>query len=1738
MSDSSQAFFNDPSLAIQTATMPPQTLQTQDASAPEAQAKRGGFLHQTLDWFGKTGKTVDGALQKVGVGGYNASNALHWAWTPVDKTASGARWIYSNGISQPISTVLLQAATSEGSQVDTNSYFSASDWAKNWHAANKMSPGQVIENTENTLLAQHGADVFGFLSGNVGLHISPEEKAQVKRQSDRFIYDTDYWKSKAGWKYDVGSGTLDFMLNMGADPVTAAGKFLAPVVKGARSIKVAEEAQKTSKSISGVNRLAESAGNALGARLAKTPEQATQSKKIQDFFEWTQKPGLTGDRKTQDEIAQHPIWGRGRRKMEERHQLSSLLSQADNVEQPLILGMAMGSQSAAQQLAVKNTDLLTQIGRMQDNRKLLDSVKYDPLMMTYAMRETRAGRESLTSGKEGMFGNTSASTKSNEIKEPPFPRPTAPGPRQSGWDATYGKRDVSSRLYRSLANEMLKGSNGVRPAGIGNLPDAWDGLRFQNWKMNQADLMDRQLQSMSIKDSFYRDILGKNWGKGVEEFSPGESNLFGQLKTLYRAGPLGVTDLGRAADRKFGAAIADRNAPKGQFTSRYIRNGYYSIPVKVIQTLGDELPQTLINHNASDASDRFLDMLKKVPDLGPEARAGMLNQYTIAGDKTTRSRVMETINSQIVSHMAGRYNVDDATARVVAQMIKDGTDNAMNTLSGKAAPSKPIYTAATNQVTGVRADMIEDGAGLKAMPQAATQLAYSEPLLNVKEVEAFLKSHSGYLQTLRRGGMQAKDVAFEGLDGLSNIWKAATLIRPGQMLRSPSEEMAAGAIKFGLFSSIMMSAHGGKNWTLNRTHQLEALVGKGDYASAVGGKTRVRVTDPGIVSATKARRAAGQKTAADKLVRINVGKAYPIVMARIDSERELLSPLEEKIAKMKKDPKHDPNELYELEFQAEEHADIIKEHRDYADAIVSAAVNAKGIRVGEGTIEHAGHTIPQAFSPEWEHPIPRDEVTSDYAKEAVFGRGESIDTSRLVKTGKWVGVTPGQPNHMKSWLDALNNQFRQDPLFRLVAEDPSFKKAGKWLNTTDGKYHLSLLGKAGLDRANLLQGISDTLDQYAPTAMMRNNLANNELISEAEIKSQMSAEDYPTVHGEEVLGLTGKGHMSTTSALMDGILKKGYRLFQSIPTDILSRHPAYVRASDARLRILLDEEVGYQKSVGKSGQDISKETLNAMLQKADRQARHDISTVVFDPKRTTATQALRFIYPFLGAHIDGLERWGGLIAEKPELVGQASKIYGAPVAANLVTDPQGNHVDSNGYATVTDENGKSVRKFVGLQDRVLHLKVPDGTKNMPGKNRFDIPIKLQALNTILPGDPWFNPGTGPVVQVAASQLAVREPAMGDFLQWAKVLPYGPGQGGILNQVQQAFTPKYMSEAFTAFHTDDVKFQETVLQEYQRQVAEYHKGGDAPDINKARKQAKDFYFLKAFTSWMSPAQNQTTPLTGTPYQFYVDQYKKLQQADPKSADDQFLAKYGEDYFVFTASLSKSMGIAPTLSALNSSKMYKDEIAGDTSLAPFIIGDIYNKGNFSSSAYAAEKNMTIGGEKVRSTQSVEDALAENQTNLGWAEYGKLMNGLDAALIRTGFHSYTQSGAQNFLQIKQNIQGYLTNKYPSWEEAFDTTDRGLVPRRIKSFETLVQDPKLAGDPMRQDIPALRNYLIARQQFKQQLESRGAKTLSFDLNGMPTGQNADLGQAWRDYQGVLKSQNTMFADVFNRYLSNDDLQ
>lgn len=1697
MADAGQALYSDPSTAVVAGTTPQEILDQKQEMKDYARKMRGGFLNSLKDMLGN----VDSALGNI------PSWTLKKLWYPVDKLASGAYWAYSNAVSQPLSTVLIQSSKAElakggfwGGGLDT--LMSGDQWTDAYKEAEHVSPAQAFMNYENTANAVGHDTALGFTAGGAR-NTTPAEQEAIKRNQDRFLYDTNYWRSKQGWTYTAGTGTLDFMISMGADPTYAGATVVSRAVKGARSIKIAGQADQPVTAVSGVNIAAQKLGNYIGGKFSKTAEEASRSKRVNNFFDWA--VGKTGA-----EIAQHPIWGRGRRVNPARDQISQALSNADRDEMPLMFRFATGDSGAAVELVGKNEDLATQLAKMEDNRVLVDSARFESDLFASYASEARGG--------------------------PPLP-------------LSQEAKAIPFREAEKLA-EAAQAVSKVRGLGPAAQTSFADVMRAEEWKTGKLAEYDTHLKGLQDQRGYYADALGSLATK-VDDYSPGRSNMFGTLKSLYRMGPLGIRDTEKAgtkAIKKLASGKDYLSARDAGLATRLIRNGFYTAPIRVVQSFGEKTPHRFVNHNDGDAYMRVAEMLKQVPGLGGDVRLGMIRKYSQAGDKVSRAKALDEIHTAVVNHMAASHNLDPQTTKVIDDMRRVGFQKTMNALTG-VKPAAQMYSAGLRDAEegfGVanRVDHVEDGEGYVISPLSKAQLQIIDPLLPVRELDRKLSRSSGFLRSVKTRGGNAADNVASVADSLNTVWKAATLLRPGYVLRSMSEEQVASAVKFGLISMIADTREGGVNWILNRGQQIKAVAGKGSYTSTLGsGKGYLRLTDE---DAIKAAESIGMKTE-----RIKVNDAWPVIQMRITEERTGLAAAEKEIAKLEARPnprQSTLDRLDDLRDKAADHQRVLDEHVDYANAILHEAETSTGRRLGEQAKEYMGVEYHEPFSQEWPHPIPRSQITSEHAMETVFARNEAIENGRLIRTGDWKAIKPGgtsaeQRIHMDAWLHGLNNQFGQDDLFRLVAQDPTLKTASDWIKTPAGKYHIVQLGPRARDVDGTLDAIKMTLDQYLPPGTgLQGKLAKGEEITEQDLRAAIAESDFPVVHGEEFKTLTKEFSKQSAQRVVDDMIARGFKKLATIPNDVMARQPIYLRAQEARMRELIEQELDY-RSVAGLDDTVDIETLNKMLEKSDRLARKDISQIVYDPARTTATEALRFVTPFLSAHVDGLQRWGGLIAEKPQFLGTAAKVYNAPVAAGLVTDRYGRTVNQDGTVVVTDENGKTHREFVPMEQRTLTVRMPGDTQNIQGLGKVATGghrLNITAINTILPGDPWFNPGGGPFAQIGLSYIAKKSPQIGDFLQWSKLLPYGPSEG---LGIKDAFLPAYMKDAWAAFDAyalggTNQAYQDNILSEYQRQMADYHNGGPAPDWKKVQENAKQFTFFEALTNWISPARVKDTPLSRTPYQFFMDQYKVMQDVDQQNAKANFYQKYGADLFAMTASMSKSIGVQATLPAQWAAERYGNYIAQDPDMAGLIVGDVYNTGQFSSSVYRKQMDELLNGVRTREKVSAIDAIKANQKDLGWQQYNKYAGMIDAEMIRSGFHSYNQKGAQPYSDLKTKLVDAMAQMYPDWYHDYGTTNRVAIPERINLMKQLVSDEKVMSDPFRaQDLGPLSMYLQQRDVLKQALNERGAKAVTFGLDGTPTGKNADIGMQLRTLQLYLVNNSLGFGDIFHRYLESDDL-
>lgn len=1815
MASSSQALYTDPSMAVQAATIPdqvftqqqPMSLLAQDqmqreqeeqysAQKKDIQKKRSGFLGAILNFGDKaddvansvTGGAWDAVQDNVLVPGFKT-----FVWAPVDKIASGAYWLYSEAVSQPLSTAILGAAQA---QLANDPSLVFKNWGENYEKAENISPGQAITNSALVDVSRGEIPLTNIeLPGGAG-EAMRKANPEINRNAERFLYDTDYWRDKVGWQYTAGTGTADFMFQMMADPTAPGVAAASGAIKGVRSVKLVEQGGKLVRDQGTVINTTRK----LMGKEPQTVEDVAGSDKLTKFFDWVNSPGVNGaERKTQAEIASHPIFGRGRRAAVAKNQIASVFANTAREDMPTMYRYLAGDTGAAAELVNKGSSVLDDIGRVSDNRKLVDSASFEPSMLAYFAE------------KEGIKAPTGA------IKEPSL-----------ALSPEYVK------LHEQAAKAVLQSGKKFKINANGMVSKAF-ASDANTWKAAQLQLIDQELARTEGIGSMLRTALAENLGKGADEFSTAVrgAHLFGSLPTAYRMGNGAFRSTEAAATKKFASKFADRKGRLGNngvFSTEGLRQGFLGTPIRMVQAFGDRTPVGRINHNDADAGDRVYEMLREVPALGAEQRAGLLNKYLTAGDKTAKSRALNEIHETVMNHMAQNvHGLDAEVANILTGMTKVGIETTVNKLMGKTVGTSRFGTkqafSAAEDATGKTVDHVEDGIGWAVSPLAKTQLSQTDSLLPIREINRVLGRHSGGIKKLRQWNGAAVDVARQAADGLNTIWKASTLLRPAYTARMVSEELAAAAIKFGFMSHIVGGgSEGAKNFVLNRAQYINAELGgllpgksAGSYAPTTGKGVEsnlsiVSLGDENLIASVNARRTQLQqeinrttdpvaKAALQaqrdvmKTSRIRVNKALPVIDARIRMEREAQAKLESELKRFtsKRDkilannagkstlPKRSQTALDEhnlkisdLTDRISDHGNVIDEFSQYSNYVLRRAIKSTGRRVGEKSFTYRGIKVPQAFSEEWANPISRGQFDAegDVAASAIFARAEAVDKERMIASGSWDYITPDRPQHMAEWLNALNRQFAQDDGFRLVMEDPTGRKAREFFETPAGKQHRKDIGGQGKNAEELVRKLQLTLDKYLPEHTgLRQKLLDGDDITRADLQRAIPERDFPVVHGQEVLDKTALWGKHQPGNILDAAIKNGFKRLGTIPSSIMSRNPVYVRFQEGRMKELIDNELRIRASRGQN-EALTPDELNNLLHQSDKLARKDMTQIVYDPNRTTASEALRFIAPFYSAHADGLARWGGLMAEKPEYLVKLAKIYNAPVAANMVTDQEGNQVGQDGMVAIVDpstykrdKDGKIIpgsakvigHRFVPIEDRTLHLKAP-----WAAQGSGDIPIKIQALNTILPGDPWWNPGSGPIVQVAGSQIAKASPQTGDFLQWAKILPYGPS-----GSMSEAITPKYMRSLWTAYKgndPDNQAFQKAYVSIWNKKQAQFHDAEadfakQNPHATVEEKQqalldytfstkdveneAKQFLFLDALRAWASPAQTQQTPLTGTPYQFYVDQLDQLYKIDPENAADNFMAKFPE-YSQFTTSLSQSMGIAATISADQQAEKYKDQIAADPDMAAFWVGDIYNGGPFSSSVYAKQQEQNFGASKAREPITGEKAIENNQISIGWDEYRTAKNYLDSLLIRNGFKSYSQTGAEQLNQARQNLIAGISQNYPAWGEAFNVTDRGKVPNRIHSFELAIQDGKLSKDPMRGDIPKLAEYLEGRRYFKQLLAQRGLSQLSYTPGdaaqggSQPTGEAADIGYAWDQFKMGLINSSIQFGDLYNRYLSNDDLQ
>jgi hypothetical protein len=706
-------------------------------------------------------------------------------------------------------------------------------------------------------------------------------------------------------------------------------------------------------------------------------------------------------------------------------------------------------------------------------------------------------------------------------------------------------------------------------------------------------------------------------------------------------------------------------------------------------------------------------------------------------------------------------------------------------------------------------------------------------------------------------------------------------------------------------------------------------------------------------------------------------------------------------------------------------------------------------------------------------------------------------------TGDFVVINGTDPNWAQGFERVVNKQIRNSKISRILLQDKPreqlITEAETFLTrTTEGRKIMKDLA-LGRDARAIAEANMDNIDEiFPPFAAGLKKKALEKNINYDDIIKHFGTDtlNYPSINAAQIASANGMHSLLRHMAdIKDGF----YKYFGEVPESSLVRHPMYVdlyrKRMDAMVRNAIDTF---------PGQEIPAEYLRKLEYSARQWSRAELRRTVYDTsERTDAAYLFKYVFPFFGAFSDVAEKWGKIVVNDPSVFRQLHMVYNAP--------------DRNNMTEVRD--GKTYINIPGEWVKRMSLGVIDRPLTIP----------KASLDLLFQGNAWWNPGAGWFTQLEASYLIKKVPQLEQTKLIKEILPYGPmgttPAGTAQDMLIQSPGAKKILALFN--ENDPTRRNLTVL----IAMEENHKfdagvRDTAPTAQEINDKAKKILALEAASKLVLPFATNTR----SPYQFYIDEFHRMRQEDPKNASQNFYDTYGEDYFIFSTSLSKNnTGIAATVEADKRTNQLKDLIAKNPDYGWFIVGDV-GQGAFSPAVYERQRNTPVAPgstTKMRESQDPYTAIKQTETEKGWITYNKGKEILDAQLRARGLTSYNSKNAQDLKDLKDKFTNALIDENPDWAEARGKIDTNKIGNFLKFATNMVNDSRTQG---REDMSAMSDYLKGREYVRGLLASRTYKTLNAK-------DNQDVKDLWDKFTSALVDQYPSFSQIFNRMLENDDL-
>src|SRR5690606_37040986 len=272
----------------------------------------------------------------------------------------------------------------------------------------------------------------------------------------------------------------------------------------------------------------------------------------------------------------------------------------------------------------------------------------------------------------------------------------------------------------------------------------------------------------------------------------------------------------------------------------------------------------------------------------------------------------------------------------------------------------------------------------------------------------------------------------------------------------------------------------------------------------------------------------------------------------------------------------------------------------------------------------------------------------------------------------------------------------------------------------------------------------------------------------------------------------------------------------------------------------------------------------------------------------------------------------------------------------------------------------------------------------------------------------------------ANYFALNNPEFGEArLIRQFVLPFGP------NVNYSSWVPANIKTLWGQFDQQDGNTAEGHAKAiFQAELIAYGRGerDEPPSFVEAREKAGMLKTLRFMSSVLSPVGFQFQ----SPYQPYIDAYRQLAAVDPKSADEKFLARYGEEFYAVAMTVTRNnAGVRASLKSHASYLRHKELVEKYPDLAGLIVG--YDGGAFSKAVYEAQKRIPIKpGSKVmlREVQSLQESVEEVEKRRVWDAYSRLMDAITAEMVERGIRTLRGRAAEDLARLRDDV--IEANKY----------------------------------------------------------------------------------------------------------------